>query len=394
MADDHRYDWLDDDAVERLLRGDFVAGRDEKNTTKATNPTGTAGATGMSSALGTAGATGIAGTNAGGSMAGETGDPIADADAEAAVADANAADAEADATVVAERLDAVLRSLAAPAAAPGGAPLPGEEAAVAAFRAARASAAVAPAAAARRARPFSAVRSFLDRPLKTVLALTLAGCAVGGVAVAAGTGVLPSPFGRAAKSPDPARSVAAAEGSGTATAGPGTTAPGTTPSPGRTGGKHPGGSPEPHASGKPGKGAPSEPAGKETGPGHAPSATPPGGKGDGTKGDGQSGRTGQTWAARLCREFLTNGKRSGSGSGLDEEGVRTLERSAGGAAAIRTYCERLLSVIDGDEAGDDTSDGDGDPVLPRPPHSRSRPHTSLPEPLPVPGVTFSGGAAL
>ncbi|MFI2075048.1 hypothetical protein [Streptomyces triculaminicus] len=388
MADDHRYDWLDDDAVERLLRGDFVAGRDEKNAKNAkiltTDTTDTTDTTNAAGAMGTADTTGVtsaAGTNVGG----------------ADVTDAATAGTAADAGIVAERLEAALRSLAAPSVA-AGAPLPGEEAAVAAFRAARASAAapVAPAAV-RRARPFSALRSFLDRPLKTVLALTLAGCAVGGVAVAAGTGVLPSPFGRAAKSPGSDRSVAAAEGSGTATVGPGTTAPGATPSPGRTGGKHSGAGSEPSASGTPGKGAPSRPGGRETGPGRSPSATPPGGdagKDDGNKDDGQSGQTGQTWAARLCREFLTNGKRSGSGSGLDEEGVRTLERSAGGAAAIRAYCERLLSVIDGDEADDGSSGGSGDQVVPRPPRTRSQPHTSLLEPLPAPGVTFSGGTAL
>ncbi|MEU1373851.1 hypothetical protein ABZ442_09325 [Streptomyces triculaminicus] len=386
MADDHRYDWLDDDAVERLLRGDFVAGRDEKNEKNAKNATNaknlTADATDATNAADTANAadtTSTAGTNV-------RGTDVTDA----------AAGTAADARIVAERLDAALRSLAVPSVA-ADAPLPGEEAAVAAFRAARASAAapaasVAPAAV-RRARPFSALRSFLDRPLKTVLALTLAGCAVGGVAVAAGTGVLPSPFGRADKSPGADRSVAAAEGSGTATVGPGTTAPGTTPSPGRTGGKHQGAGSEPSASGTPGKGAPSRPSGRETGPGRSPSATPPGGdagKDDGNKDDGQSG---QTWAARLCREFLTNGKRSGSGSGLDEEGVRTLERSAGGAAAIRAYCERLLS-IDGDEADDGSSGGLGDQVVPRRPRTRSGTHTSLPEPLPAPGVTFSGGTAL
>ncbi|MFI9204725.1 hypothetical protein [Streptomyces sp. NPDC053048] len=354
MADDHRYDWLDDDAVERLLRGGSVAGHGSEN---------------------------------------DMGGDNADKDA-------------ADAGIVAERLEAALRSLAVPAPVSGpvsdDVPLPGEEAAVAAFRAARASSAPTPASAASPAagRTVGAIRSFLNRPMRTVLALTLAGCAVGGVAVAAGAGVLPSPFGRAAKAPNPSKSVVAADGSGTRTLGPDSPYSGATPAPGATEGRRPGESPQPHGSGKPGKGAPSAPGGKETGPGRS-SATPgtgtDGGRTSGTgKGEESTGSTGQTWAARLCREFLTNGKRLPGGKGLDEEGLRTLERSAGeGAAAVRTYCERLLGALDGDEQDDSLGGADGDKRdIPRLPRSRSRLHTSTPDPLSATGVTFSGTPAL
>ncbi|TSB23206.1 hypothetical protein FNJ62_15510, partial [Streptomyces benahoarensis] len=67
---------------------------------------------------------------------------------------------------------------AAPAG-PGPAPLPGEEAAVAAFR---------------RAHHAVPARAGLARPVRRGFVVALAACALGGVAVAAGTGVLHSPF--------------------------------------------------------------------------------------------------------------------------------------------------------------------------------------------------------
>ncbi|MGW0530628.1 hypothetical protein [Streptomyces sp. NPDC003032] len=125
------------------------------------------------------------------------------------------------ARVQADRLAQALGALAAtdrpdaPGEGAASAELPGEAAALAAFRAARAagsdsaeaghrSAAYATsaheAAAAetvRRSRAADRPRpSRWGRPVRLGLAAALAGCMVGGVAVAAGTGVLPSPFGR------------------------------------------------------------------------------------------------------------------------------------------------------------------------------------------------------
>ncbi|MEU1133304.1 hypothetical protein ABZ383_26200 [Streptomyces sp. NPDC005900] len=132
----------------------------------------------------------------------------------------------------ADRLARALGALAAtdPSAAPGGsgaAPgeLPGEAAALAAFRAARsgpatdARASAAYATSAHEAAAAETVRRSRDadrprpsrwgRPVRFGLAATLAACMAGGVAVAAGTGVLSSPFS-GHDAPAPASSVSAA----------------------------------------------------------------------------------------------------------------------------------------------------------------------------------------
>lgn len=347
MADDHRYDWLDDDAVERVLRGESV----------------------------------VAGCVA------DTGTSTDDGPGKAA-------------RLAAERLDAALRSLTAPL--PDG-PLPGEEAALAAFREARAAGA-APAAAppaAHRARPSGVVRSFLRRrPLNAALALALAGCAVGGVAVAAGTGVLPVPFGRGAKEPTPATSVTVAGGAETETLAPAAPGPRVTPSPGASGGRH---SAEPDAYGtrRPGT---ATPGGPTDAPGRSPSATPSDATGDDQADKGREKNSdadalgSRAWAARICREFLTNGKKRGAtGKGVGEEEMRSLERSAGGpgAADLRTYCEEVLSLFD--SSGDATAGATGGSLTggtPTVPRTRSLPRTSLPLPVPTPGVTLSDAAAL
>ncbi|WP_411574358.1 extensin [Streptomyces fradiae] len=119
----------------------------------------------------------------------------------------------------AERLSRALDSArGVPLAAGPSGELPGEEAALTAFRAARAERAAAPRAGAgsdlgsvriggapRPARP-TGLRGWL-RPARWGLAASVAGLAVGGVAVAASTGVLPAFGGRTA--PGPASSVAA-----------------------------------------------------------------------------------------------------------------------------------------------------------------------------------------
>ncbi|GAA3048722.1 hypothetical protein FHS39_000720 [Streptomyces olivoverticillatus] len=307
MADDHRYDWLDDDAVERLLRGERVA--DD------TPPAG------------------------------------------------------------AEELSAALLSLTAHEPSPGS-PLPGEEAALAAFRQARAQAPAPRARFGARAGAFGeragAARSFLRLPVRTALALTLAGCAVGGVAVAAGTGVLPGPFGRAGREPAPASSVAAAEDSGTETVAPGTAGPDATPSGGATGSARPSGRPDAHTTPGSGHGSPS---GKASEPGTGPSATPRH-DGDGTTGNGHDGHdgdngtaTGTVWA-KLCRDYLATSRQGGT---VNEDDERTLERTAGGGpSVVREFCERLLAAPDGKGAaggGGTARDGgvkrDGSGILPR-----------------------------
>ncbi|MEV4434760.1 hypothetical protein [Streptomyces sp. NPDC049585] len=348
MADDHRYEqgWLDDDAVERLLRGEPLSGT-----------------------------------------------------------------APADARATADQLTAALRALTQPAGPAGtaaraaGAPLPGEEAALAAFREARAARSAAESGvdlaaratvasgAARRRTPFAVVRAFLDRPTKA-LALALAGCAVGGVAVAAGAGVLPGPFGRSDGEPAPAASVTVADGGG-----PRTTAPATPgPSHGATPGPRPGHGPE--ASGTPGHGT-----GRTGGPSiePGPDGPSPSRRGDGKPGKGgedtDEGTTGdvtgsaRATVAKLCRDFLADGKRTGRGKGVDEDGVRALERSAGGGTgAVRAYCERLLAGLDAGTSG--SGSGLDDLLRGGAPRTRSLPRPGVSPSVVAQGVTLSGTTTL
>ncbi|THC53139.1 hypothetical protein [Streptomyces sp. A1499] len=125
----------------------------------------------------------------------------------------------------ADRLAQALGALAAEdrGTVPAEAELPGEAAALAAFRAARADSAKAGARAAyatsahetaaaktvRLGRAADRPRpSRWGRPVRLGLAAALAGCMIGGVAVGAGTGVLPSPFGEQHE-PEPAASATA-----------------------------------------------------------------------------------------------------------------------------------------------------------------------------------------
>ncbi|MGW1197279.1 hypothetical protein ACWD4B_15800 [Streptomyces sp. NPDC002536] len=338
MADDRRYDWLDDDAVERLLHGEALAG----------------------------------------TLAGDTADDRARADA--------------------ARLDAALGALRVPAPADD-TPLPGEEAALAAFRTARAAerdmaVAAAPAGSAapvvrigRTAARAAAARSLLRRPARSALALALAGCALGGVAVAAGTGVLPAPFGRGGREPAPATSVVA--DSDTETRAPATGEPRTGPSRGTADSGH-GRSTAPPAPGSaaPGDGASATPGG---GPGTAsPTPAPPQqdqghGKDDGRKGDDGHPAV----IAKLCRDYQDATRRN-SGKGVDNDTLSALERAAGGAA-VRAYCDHVLGTSGpsasgggSDDQGEDT-EGNGD--LRTPLRSVPHPLIGLPDLSRTPGVT-------
>ncbi|MFB4422410.1 hypothetical protein C5F59_015110 [Streptomyces sp. QL37] len=125
----------------------------------------------------------------------------------------------------ARRVEAALRALRAPG--PSGDELPGEAAVLAAFREAsrggkRAGAAsptgIAGQPDAQHTVRIGATRTAPPRrprwarPLRYGLAVSLAGCALGGVAVAGGTGMLPAPFG-GKDSPVPAASVSASASS-------------------------------------------------------------------------------------------------------------------------------------------------------------------------------------
>ncbi len=252
----------------------------------------------------------------------------------------------------AQELEQLLKAAAAVGAeAPGTAPLPGEETALAAFRQAaragarsRARGADAPPAAVRSGRATGLTeRTRLARPLRRGFAVALAACAIGGVAVAAGTGVLTAPF-QGGGDPDPGSSVSAAESPGPldtrepgaetdgttartpdATPGGGTSAPGGTPTPGAS----------PGASRTPG--TPGGTAGRDDRPG--------GGKDDGGRG------TKKQFLLGLCRNY-----ESGKRDGMDRDGLRRLEKRAGGAEKVHVFCRAYLARYG---VGGGSGDNDG-----------------------------------
>ncbi|MFF5333227.1 hypothetical protein [Streptomyces sp. NPDC013181] len=279
----------------------------------------------------------------------------------------------------AERLAAALDGVAR-AALPAPGELPGEAAALAAFRAAphRTRPATAPAdgdsgtavlapvhlGRAPAARPHGRPRNRWSRPLRFGLVASLACCALGGVAVAAGSGVLPGPFGR--HTPSPATSVSAAASPGEL--GSGAVAGGQTTAPAPPGTPTPG-APDPGAddTAGPDDGTPrGKRDGKDDTSDHGPSGDGGGPSGDGResgddpaddpadhdsadpdRGNGRSGATGSgsNWYARTvaaCRDY-----RAGR---LDEESRSHLEALAKGARNLDRFCDRMLGDKDGQGA--------------------------------------------
>ncbi|MGZ2357841.1 hypothetical protein LRE75_14280 [Streptomyces sp. 372A] len=294
-----------------------------------------------------------------------------------------------DAERLAAALDAVART-----ARPATGRLPGEAAALAAFRAAPrrprtagataahgddAGTAVLPpvhigrAAGPRGDRPFR-----WSRPLRFGLAASLACCAIGGVAVAAGSGVLPGPFGRHA--PSPATSVSAAESPeelGTdvvpdeetsAPPPPGTPTPdGPTPG-GRT-------DTDDEDTARPGDGASHDDrkgeddgtgtdrtGGSRSGGGADPGDddADDGGNGGPAKGNGHPGDgTASSWYAKTlqaCRDY-----RDGT---LDADRRSRLEGVAKGARNLDRFCDRLLAAEEDEHGGGAGQGGDGSAPLP------------------------------
>ncbi|MCX4533127.1 hypothetical protein [Streptomyces sp. NBC_01669] len=273
----------------------------------------------------------------------------------------------------AERLAAALGA-AARSARPAAGELPGEAAALAAFRTARRAGtrAMAPAdvRSAGHATKDSGPKTLgpvrigpaasqggrtraprWSRPVRFGLAASLAGCALGGVAVAAGAGVLPGPFGKHAN-PLPASSVSASAfpeelGSGDAsgrTTAPPSGSPDVNTSPDSSGGTHQGKDDRDGTSGKAGtpdgSGARN---GGSVGP-RSPDAT----DSKGTPGGGQDDTSG-VWFARTlkaCRDYR-DGK-------LDGARRRRLEKLADGAANLDRFCQQIF-----DKAGDEGDQDQG-----------------------------------
>ncbi|MEV6650472.1 hypothetical protein [Streptomyces sp. NPDC051219] len=231
----------------------------------------------------------------------------------------------------------------------GAAGLPGEEAALAAFREASGARTRAPLGddtpmAVRltpapgpgpTARPRRHVR--WGRPVNFGLAAALACCALGSVAVAAGTGVLPTPFGDRAR-PEPAVSVSAVgEPETRMSHAPGTTVPS---------------DPAPATSG------PATPDGATQGPGTpATSPDPSDGTGSTTAPEGGTAREdsaerNRKWLIQACRDYR-------SGRGLAEDRRRRLSEDAGGAHRVERFCKRLLDTGTGDAGDGKSGDQDG-----------------------------------
>ncbi|MFI2430511.1 hypothetical protein [Streptomyces sp. NPDC018693] len=228
----------------------------------------------------------------------------------------------------AERLARTLDALAAVANPPVPATrekqteLPGEAAALAAFRAAHADRAAEPAVARSQGsdaglfrigggRRLDVRRPRWGRPVRFGLAAALVAGMVGGVAVAAGTGVLPRPF--EGTGPEPAASVPAVV------------------TPGPDG---------PHRSPSPEAGA-SAPDGARDGEEDSAGGDPaPGGNG----GHGKSAVPKDITSA--CGDLR-------DGRSLDLERRRTLERTAGGSTRVPAYCAH---VLDGKAKGDGGED--------------------------------------
>uniref|UniRef100_A0AAU3GVK5 Extensin n=1 Tax=Streptomyces sp. NBC_01401 TaxID=2903854 RepID=A0AAU3GVK5_9ACTN len=273
----------------------------------------------------------------------------------------------------ARRLEAALSTLRDPATA--GDELPGEAAVLAAFREAsrggkRAGAAspLAPASqqdarhtvrigAARTATPG---RPRWTRPLRYGLAVSLAGCALGGVAVAGGTGLLPAPFGKTG-SPAPATSVSASASASPEELGADLPDVGEPPSP----------LPSVSPSGSPGRSkAPEAPEDGEAGSdgrtgqdgGSATDREDTGG--DSTTGGGTQDGTGgrevpqgsraevYKKSVKACRAFRDDT--------LGEEEESRLLELADGKSNLKRFCDRLLGAEDGDAGGGDHDQGQDD----------------------------------
>ncbi|MET9408375.1 hypothetical protein ABZX90_21800 [Streptomyces sp. NPDC002935] len=255
-----------------------------------------------------------------------------------------------------DQVDRLAEALGALAAEPmlSSDELPGEAAALAAFRKARAGGDGAAAQLGHRGRARSGAhaadaglvrlgrpaahgrRTRWGRPTRFGLAAVLAVGMVGGVAVAAGTGVLPTPFTR--EHPGPAASATAVRPPDRPLVPP-------SPSPGVSGGI---GSVMPVPDGP--SDDPSDGSSSAAEPGADDASGLPGP--DSTR---SADRTREWWARTrsYCRDVL-------DGKDLDADRRRALEHVAGGGNRVRLYCSGVLGRhLDGG-SGDGRNDGEGD----------------------------------
>ncbi|GAA2744901.1 hypothetical protein [Kitasatospora cinereorecta] len=222
-------------------------------------------------------------------------------------------------------------------AAPAGSPLPGEEQAMAAFRAARHSTATRPTARQHRRRTMAdtaLARAFSAKALAAALAAT----AVGGVAVAASTGNLPTVLGGGGggnDTPVVAGPTGHATRSGSASAG-------------STGGA---GDPS-------GRGVAS--GGAKASPGAGDGSSQPGDEASGKPSDKGTGAGDVPDLAKLCKIVQD---RLGSGAKARdlaaEQNLQPLFKEAGGAEKVAAYCATLPAGKDGGGSGGSTGGTSG-----------------------------------
>ncbi|MFF4524917.1 hypothetical protein [Streptomyces bluensis] len=230
--------------------------------------------------------------------------------------------------------------------------LPGEEAALAAFRTARAERDSEDTALSSRGRTDAEERmadaglvrlglpapeerrARWGRPVRFAMAAAMAAGMLGGVAVAAGTGVLPTPFRD--DRPEPASTVSA---------------PATPERPLMSA------SPEDSANGSSGEPSPGEGA-DGAGPGGARDDAAGGGGAAEKPGSGNSGKDAQGtgrgwrgWVLSACRD-VQDGKKLGFGR------MRNLEDAAGGKSKVKQYC---AAVLDAQGGGTATGNSGGEP---------------------------------
>ncbi|MFE5241967.1 MULTISPECIES: hypothetical protein [unclassified Streptomyces] len=200
-------------------------------------------------------------------------------------------------------------------------------------------------------------RSRWTRPMRYGLAVSLAGCALGGVAVAGGTGMLPVPFGGHG-TPVPASSVSAAAspeelGAEVPDAGPPSAPPAPTP---------PASSPPatPDPSGDPA----AEPDGDVRGErdGGGAQGQEDGGRDSGTAGggtkDGADGQLPGESAADVYKKSVQACRAHRDGT-LSRSEKRRLLELAGGERNLDRFCDRVLAAED-DRGEENGGSGDGD----------------------------------
>ncbi|MFJ4875005.1 hypothetical protein ACIP93_07300 [Streptomyces sp. NPDC088745] len=375
MADE-RYEWLDEAAAERLLRGE-----PDENAANG-SPSGAARErSGDGSAPGTgAGASGARPSGTGSSGAGAPGAESSGAESSGAGASGAGSSGTGTSMAGAAELAAALEGLRSGAgfgsaggegpglgadARSGGRELPGEAAALAAFRQSRC------AVSARR-------RSRWGRPVRLGLVTVFAAGALGGVAVAAGTGVLPGPFLFGHAEPEPASSVSVASpdsgdrrmpepessesGRPERVPVPDNPAATSPPLPGDGGTADGGTAVTGGTGGGPGGSAESDGGSRGTGTGpdtdaEADGSDPSGGeRPDTSRGSGDKGKPAKDWRQRTvkaCRDYRANR--------MPDHVKQYLEVQAKGSDGISRFCDRLLGggKGDGDGAGSPPDNDEG-----------------------------------